>query len=150
VRAGYSPKTAGSIASENLKKPDIAAAIQAALEARAERTAITADRVLAEVALLAFSDLRHYVLTDDGQVRLAAGAPADAMRALQSMKRKVRTYGTGEKAVTEREVEIRLWEKPGPLKLAGQHVGLFKDRVEHSGSITLEQALAASREASDA
>lgn len=45
-RAGYSAKTAYSIGQENLNKPEIAAAIQAAMNERAERTQITADYVL--------------------------------------------------------------------------------------------------------
>jgi hypothetical protein len=28
------------------------------------------------------------------------------------------------------EVELKLWDKPGPLKLAGKHVGLFADRPD--------------------
>jgi phage terminase small subunit len=46
IRAGYSADTAYSIGHENLKKPEIVAAIAEAQAARADRTAITADRVL--------------------------------------------------------------------------------------------------------
>lgn len=46
IRAGYSPKTAGSIGEENLKKPAIATAISAALESRSRRTLVTADDVV--------------------------------------------------------------------------------------------------------
>ena len=46
IRAGYSPRTARQIASENLSKPDIADAIAEAQAARSQRTQITADRVL--------------------------------------------------------------------------------------------------------
>jgi phage terminase small subunit len=49
IRAGYSEKTAYSIGDENLRKPEIAAAIQAAMDERAERTEITADYVLQSV-----------------------------------------------------------------------------------------------------
>lgn len=45
-RAGYSEKTAGAIGDENLKKPEIAEAIQKAMDARSERTEVTADYVL--------------------------------------------------------------------------------------------------------
>ena len=45
-RAGYSEKTAYSVGHENLKKPEIAAAIQEAKESRSERTGITADEVI--------------------------------------------------------------------------------------------------------
>ncbi len=46
VRAGYSKKTAYSVGHENLKKPEVAAAIQEAMEARSERTGVTQDQVI--------------------------------------------------------------------------------------------------------
>jgi hypothetical protein len=57
IRAGYSKKTAGRIGSQNLAKPDIAVAIDAAKSARAERTAIDADWVLARLRAEADADL---------------------------------------------------------------------------------------------
>lgn len=48
-RAGYSPKTAGYIGHENLKKPKIREAIDAALVERAKRTEVTADMVLERI-----------------------------------------------------------------------------------------------------
>jgi phage terminase small subunit len=133
IRAGYSPRTARSVGSENLTKPDIAAAIAAAGAQLAARTGITAERVLAELELLAFSNLDHYVVGEDGTVQLSATAPPGAMRALQSIKRRTTTRGRGFDCEVTREVEIRLWDKPGPLKLAGQHVGLFTHKVEVTG-----------------
>ena len=47
-RAGYSKNTARAIGAENLTKPNIQAAIQKQIQARAERTAITADLVVQE------------------------------------------------------------------------------------------------------
>ncbi len=47
VRAGYSEKTAYSVGHENLKKPEVATAIQAAQTALSERLEVTADRVVA-------------------------------------------------------------------------------------------------------
>src|SRR6516164_9426429 len=47
-RAGYSKKTARAIGAENLTKPDIQAAIQEQIKARAHRTEITADLVVQE------------------------------------------------------------------------------------------------------
>lgn len=43
IRAGYSRDTAGSIGHENLKKPEIQAAISIARKAQQDRTGITAD-----------------------------------------------------------------------------------------------------------
>lgn len=134
IRAGYSAKTAEQQGPRLLGNAGVQAAIQAGQAARAVRTGITQDRVLCETSLLAFSDLQHYVVDDLGNVQLAAGAPEGAMRALQSIKRKVITRGSGEDAYTTYEVELRLWDKPGVLKLAGQHVGLFRDKVELTGA----------------
>ena len=46
IRAGYSEKTAGRTAHENLKKPEIAQAIQEAQAERAERLEVTQDDVV--------------------------------------------------------------------------------------------------------
>lgn len=47
IRAGYSEATAGSIAEENLKKPEIKAAVEAGMAARAAKVEVTAEMVLA-------------------------------------------------------------------------------------------------------
>jgi len=49
VRAGYSKKTAGITGFENLRKPNIAAAITEAQAKRAARTEITQDAVLINI-----------------------------------------------------------------------------------------------------
>ncbi len=46
IRAGYSEKTAGVIATENLQKPNIRAAIDKAMESRIERVQVEQDYVL--------------------------------------------------------------------------------------------------------
>lgn len=58
IRAGYSPKTAGSTASENLKKPEIQNYLSKLMQERSERTGITADNVLKEIQKVAFSDTK--------------------------------------------------------------------------------------------
>ena len=78
------------------------------------------------------------VVDDEGQLRLTDNAPSNAMAAVQSIKRKTRVYydkETGAVDHKEYDVEIKLWDKPGPLKLIGRHVGVkaFHDRVEVTG-----------------
>ena len=58
IRAGYSAKTAYAIAEKLLRKVEIQQAVQDAKKARSERTEITQDRVLQELARLAFFDPR--------------------------------------------------------------------------------------------
>lgn len=61
IRAGYSEKTAAVIGSENLIKPNIAAAIQLRKQERQQRTEITADVVLREVWQMFRADARELV-----------------------------------------------------------------------------------------
>ena len=54
IRAGYSESTAGGIGFENLRKPQIQAAIHEELEKQSQRTNVTADRIVQELAAMAF------------------------------------------------------------------------------------------------
>ena len=126
IEAGFSPRTAHVTGHKMLKRPDIAQAVAEAQTKLQVRSDITADKVLAELALLAFSSVDHYEIDDDGKVKVTAEAPKGAIRAVSSIKRRVTTDAEGN---VTREVEMRLWDKPGPLKTAGRHVGLFNDKA---------------------
>ena len=135
IRAGYSAATAQQGSAELLLKPVVRAAIERGKAQRLQRVNIKQDDVLHEMSALAMSRIDHYIVSDDGQVELADGAPDNAMAAVQSIKRKTKVFRDKEGNETHREydVEIRLWDKPQPLKLTGRHVGLYPDRVEHVG-----------------
>jgi phage terminase small subunit len=132
-RAGYVKKHADVTGPRLLGNVGVAAEIARRQAERAVKTGITQERVLLETSLLAFSDVTHYLVDEQGNVVLAPGAPPDAMRALQSIKRKFTKQFVAGEWVTVVEVEVKLWDKPGVLKLAGRHVGLFPDKVEVSG-----------------
>jgi phage terminase small subunit len=127
IRAGYSPKAADVQASQLLGIPKVQAAVAAAQQRRSQRTAITQDSVLREIALLAQSDITHYYIDDYGNLALRAGAPADAMRAVASLRKKILHTEQG----ILYETEIKLWNKPASVRMAGEHLGLFKG-AEHT------------------
>jgi hypothetical protein len=91
-RAGYQPVaqyTASQSAYDLLQIPEIQAEIRKAIRARSSRTRITADRVLREIALVAFSDLWDYdsergrsqpTLPAPNEARTGAGRPQGARR----------------------------------------------------------------------
>jgi phage terminase small subunit len=60
IRAGYSSTRAAARGYALLQRPEIRAAIAAAMAWRAARTEITPERVLEEYARIAFSDWRHF------------------------------------------------------------------------------------------
>jgi phage terminase small subunit len=129
-RAGYEPTFGPGL----LRHKPVSNAVARSLAQRELRINIKQDDVLLEMSLLANSRIDHYVVDDEGQVTLADGAPEGAMAAVQSIKRKktVRQSRDGDLTITY-DVEIRLWDKTGPLKLIGRHIGLFHDRIEVTG-----------------
>lgn len=130
IRTGYSEKTARQQGERLLSNADIQAQIQKLQAERSNRTQITADRVLAELALIGFSNVNHYSADDAGRIVLLEGAPEEAVRAVSSVKITSRTSSRGE---TETKTEIKLWDKVSALDKIGRHLGMFKDKVELTG-----------------
>ena len=131
IRAGYSAKTARITASQLLTKPNIQAAIQAEMDKRAEKTSITAERVLEEIARIAFLDIRK-AFDVNGNLLPIHEMPEDVARAMGGMD--ISSYtGQGEGAITEITKKIKLIDKKGALELLGKHLKLFTEKVEHTG-----------------
>ena len=108
------------------------ARIRTLQEERAERTKVTADQVVHELALLAFSDPDDYTVDDDGRIQLREGAHPDARRAVASVKRKILKSLPGDADEHEREiqVEMKTYDKLRALDSLGKHLGMFVDRVD--------------------
>ena len=130
IRAGYSPDTAKSIGSENLTKPDIQARIAKAMAERSRRTGVNADRVVMELAKIAFVNASDVIDADTATLKPDV-APEDTA-AIQSVK--VKTFGED-----GLEREIKMADKLKALELLGKHLGMFKDKVELSGSLETEK-----------
>jgi phage terminase small subunit len=135
IRAGYSPNTAYSIGNENLNKPEIRARIGKAMAERSKRTGINADRVLQELARIAFVKATDVIDADNATIR--EDASDDDLAVIQSVK--VKTIPTQNGDGIERE--IRLTDKMKALELIGKHLGMFKDKIELSGDVGVVQII---------
>ena len=122
IRAGYSPKTAGSIGEENLRKPEIDKAISILRAEQSKRTGVTADRVIREMAKIGFANITNVVDFDDATVR--QGTREDDTAAIQSVK--VKRIPTDDGEIIERE--IKLYDKTKALVELGKHVGVFDSK----------------------
>lgn len=125
IRAGYSKKTAHIIGAQNLSKLNIAKAITEAREKRSERTEITQDRVLKEIGLVAFGDLRK--LFDDDGLKKITDLTADEAAMLAGVE--VVTAQQGEGPV-EHIAKIKRNDKLKALELIGRHLKMFTDKHE--------------------
>src|SRR5215510_12099596 len=85
IRAGYSRQTASEQAYENLRKPQIAAAIATGKRQQLEKADLSAERILEEFRRLAFFDART-LFDDAGRLRPIADLPEDARAAIAVFK----------------------------------------------------------------
>ena len=119
IRAGYSPETAKDIGCQNLAKLNISAAIAKAMAERSKRTGVNQDRIVLELAKIAF------VNPADVDISNPETATADDAAAIQSVK--VKRFSTKDGGGTERE--IRFHDKIRALELLGRHVGMWNDKL---------------------
>ena len=150
IESGYSPNAADTRASQLLARPRVAKAIEAAKVRITKKYFVTGERIVREMATIAFSDMRHYAIDDTGHVALAEGAPDDAMRAVKKLKRKLTVVpqrvspdnpdGT---PLHVYETEIELWSKDTQLRNLGEYKKLFKenrsDDDDADDGLTVEQ-----------
>lgn len=139
IRAGYSKKTARSQGQRLLTNVDIVAAIQKALEKRSERTEITQDRVLQEYAKLAFANLDDFVNTDGEKPYFDfSDATRDQMAAVSEITVD-RISQSGEDTPDIDRVKFKLYDKKGTLDSLARHLGMFTDKTELSGELTINR-----------
>lgn len=127
IRAGYSTKTAEQIGFQLLNKTSVSEEIKKKMAERSKRTGINADRVLDELAKIAFANAKDIINFEDASVR--KGANEDDLACVQSVKVKKQTSDKGE--LEERQVTM--YDKKAALELLGRHLGMWKDKVEVSG-----------------
>lgn len=131
IRAGYSEATAASIGFENLRKPEIAEAIQKAQAERSKRTEITADRVLQEMGKIGFANMRNYIRLNGGDPYVdLTDCDLDQFAAISEVTSEDFVEGRGEDARDVRKVKIKLHDKKGALVDIGRHLGMFNDKLD--------------------
>lgn len=128
IRAGYSPETAASIASENLRKPEIEKYIAKAMAERSRRTGVNQDRVVLELAKIAFIKMTD-VVDADGRIR--EDAREEDLSCIESIKCKKSVTDTG----SSEEREVKVSSKMKALELLGKHLGMWNDKLEVSGEL---------------
>lgn len=135
IRAGYSAKTADRIGPELLGKTWVSEAIQAAMAARSERTEITSDRVLQELAKIGFANMADYMkCTPDGDPYLDfSSLTRDQAAALVEVTVEDYLEGRGDDARSVRRVKFKLADKRAALVDCGKHLGMFVERKEITG-----------------
>ena len=127
IRAGYSERTANEQGAQLLAKLSIQQRMQELQAERSKRTAITQDRVVQELAAIAFANATDYArVIWPGVVRITPTAElsAEQVKAVAGIKEGANG------------IEVKLHDKVKALELLGRHLGMFNDKLELSGAVS--------------
>ena len=138
IRAGYSEKSAASIASENLTKPNVAAAIEAAMQERIARTQVTADYVLQRLVEIDQMDAID-IMNDDGALKPLIQWPKIWRQYLSGFDVSEEFDRDGDEKILIGYIKKIKWpDKVKNLELIGKHVNVQawreKQVIDHQSS----------------
>jgi len=139
IRAGFSARTAQEQGSRLLSNVMVAESVARAKAERSARTGLTADRVIEELAAIGFARMSDFAEWGDGEhmsLKPSDGLTdhqAAAISQVVESEKFIKALGRDEQLMS-RERTIKLHDKLGTLKLLGQHLGMFTDKVEHTGT----------------
>ncbi len=138
LRANYAAKSVSSfqsIGTSNLSKVVVQTEVQRLIAKREERTLISADKVVLELAKLAFSNIEEYLTVDeDGDMHLKNFESIEraTLAAVESIK--VSKVGTGKNTTTI--TQFKLCSKLNALEQLGKHLGIYqKDNQQKAQTI---------------
>lgn len=125
IRAGYSETSAGVVGSQNLRKPNIEKAIEHEMNQRQERTKVNQDKVIKELAKLAFSNMKSFMRWGPNSVTILHSdqlSDDDAACVSEITQTANANGGT---------IRLKLHDKRAALELLGRHLGMFSDTIKN-------------------
>ena len=126
--AGYSKKTAKTIADENLTKPIINEEIQRIMNIRAKKLGISTDRILQEVAKVAFAKITDFVRWNGKVLEIIPSDEIDPDFAAAISSISIRNNAHGP------QIQIKLHNKNEAIQMLMKHLGLLIERHELTGA----------------
>ena len=116
-------ETAAAAAARLLKNVKVAEYIEKRMQDRQKRTEVTQDRVIEELAAIAFARATDFAQIVNGNVVLT-----DTVDLTESQTKAIAGIKEGKFGI-----ELKLNDKEKALELLGRHLGMFKDKLEVSG-----------------
>lgn len=141
IRAGYSEKYANTNASKLLQNTTINNYLQELKNERSQRTEITADLVLEELAAIATADITNYVnvTRDHDRDGFLTVEVTETAKLTPKQRKAIASIKQGRNGI-----EVKLFDKVSTLKLLGDHLGMWLppiDQVEETESDGFIEAL---------
>ena len=123
IRAGYSAKTANEQGARLLANVSVQDVVSRKMAERSKRTGISQDRIVLELARIAFMKMTD-IVNADGEIN--TGATDDDLACIESIKYKKSESDTG----YSEEREVKVASKLKALELLGKHMGMWNDKLD--------------------
>lgn len=123
TRAGYSAKTANEQGARLLANVSVQARIAELMDKRTKRTEITQDKVLSELAHIAFDDIKNY-LDFYPDTHSLSGVAVDIKDSRTIDTRNISEVSVGANG----QFKFKLYCKDNALVQLGKHLGMFNDK----------------------
>ena len=130
IRAGYSVKTANEQGAQNLAKVSIQQAIAEQMADRSRRTGVNQDRIVLELARIAFAKITDIV---DSEGKIKSTATDDDLACIESVKYK----GSESETSSSVEREVKISSKLKALELLGKHLGMWNNKLDVNMNIPI-------------
>ena len=132
VRAGFAESAAKMAAHRLLAERRVQARLSRDLRRRLDTAEVSAERVVAELARIAFADIGDFrrIEADGTAVVDLTRAPAASFAAVSEIVQDVYTEGRGDAARAVRRTRFKLHDKLAARTKLGQHLKLFAERGE--------------------
>lgn len=107
----------------------------------AEKAGVTVERIITELATLGFSNMADYMrVGPEGDPTLDFSALSrDQASALHEVTVETSKVPGDKEGREVQKVKFRLYDKRAALVDLGKHLGMFSDKLVHSGSVTIRQ-----------
>lgn len=128
-------------ASKLAANPEVHQRVTDLVQKAASANEVTVERVLKELARLAFFDVAKLV-GEDGRPLPISQIDEDTRRAVVGLD--VATVGNAQQGMGE-VLKLKMADKGANLERLGRHLKMFVDKVELSGSVALADAITAAR-----
>lgn len=116
------------------------------MNARSEKTGVTAEHILSELLKIATSDVGD-AFDEMGQMKPLNQMSADTRRAIASIEVHEIFEGQGsQKTAIGLARKLKFWDKPKALELLGKHLKLYTDKIEHDVTDALALRLESARQ----
>jgi hypothetical protein len=126
--AGYSPKTASSIAEENLRKPEIFGAIEKRKRMLAELAQVTDQHIFGATAEIAFASIED-ALDDSGHLDIAKAKRNGSISLIKKITRNPTKYGE--------TVAIEFYPKDAAQARLGEYLGMKQQERANDSDVKL-------------